>query len=356
MKSLSVNLSKNSYSILIGNNIINNINEYIKNVFNGKKIFIITDNIVNELYGHKIKDILSKDYDVNLFSFEEGEKNKNLNTVMKVYDNLLNNNITRSDLIIALGGGVVGDLSGFVSSTILRGVKFVQIPTTLLSQVDSSVGGKVGIDTEQGKNLVGSFYNPELVIIDVNMLNSLPDKIFNDALGEVIKYGLIYDENLFVKLENYEDITYLKSDIIDIIYTCVSIKKEIVERDEFDKNERMILNFGHTIGHAIEKISDYKLNHGECVAIGMSLITEISENKGLTQKGTTDRIKNVLKKYNLKSDILLDDKKSIIDAINLDKKNMDGKLNLILLEHIGSAFIYKTDISFLDDLLIGNKQ
>ncbi len=352
MKSLHVNLGSNSYDILIGFDLINNTSEYIKDLFNGKKILIITDENLEKLYSKQLKDNLeSSNYEVDIFSFLPGEEQKNLKTSSEAYQKLVEMKFSRSDLIIALGGGVVGDLAGFVASTYLRGVKFVQIPTSLLAQVDSSVGGKVAVDLPQGKNLVGSFYQPKLVIIDCQLLKTLPIRYFNDGLGEVIKYSLIRDKNLFEKLVNFKNTNELFENIDEIIYICCNIKREVVENDQFDTGERMVLNFGHTLGHAIEKVYGFnEVSHGEGVCIGMNLITEISENLGLTELGTKNKIENILKKYNLPYQINLKAKKDIMNAINVDKKNLDGNLNLILLKDVGTSFIYKSDISFFNSL------
>lgn len=351
MKELNVDLAYKDYKIYIGDDLLSDIASFIKPIFHGEKIVIITDDNLNRLYGDKTVKLLEENYDVSVFSFPHGEQSKTMDTALSAIDFLLDKKISRSDLIIALGGGVVGDLAGFVASIYLRGIPFVQVPTSLLAQVDSSVGGKVAVDLPQGKNLVGSFYHPKLVLIDTKLLDTLPEKFFNDGLGEVIKYGLIKDEDLFNKLKSYENKDELKKDMIDIIYTCCAIKREIVEQDELDKGERMVLNFGHTLGHALEKTFGYdKFTHGEGVCVGMHLITKVSEHKGLTLKGSTNEIKNILKKYDLPLDVHLDDKQQIIEAMKLDKKNLDGALNVILIDKVGSSFIYKTDTSFFNEI------
>ncbi len=354
MKTLRVNLLEDSYDIIIGYNLFDKLNENIKNIFIGKKVMIITDDNLERLYSKEIEKIIENGgYEVDIFSFPHGEESKTLETCTKAYEKLIEFKFSRSDLIIALGGGVVGDLAGFVASTYLRGVKFVQIPTSLLAQVDSSVGGKVAVDLPQGKNLVGSFYQPKLVLIDCNMLKTLPEKFFNDGLGEVIKYGLIRDKELFEKLMSFKNKEELKENIHEIIYTCCNIKREVVENDQFDTGERMILNFGHTLGHAIEKVYGFsKVTHGEGVCIGMNIITNLSEEKGLTNKGVSDKIKEILVKYELPYDISLDEKSQIIEAMSIDKKNLNGNLNLILIKDVGECFIHKSDISYFDTLFI----
>lgn len=350
MKILRVNLNENSYDIVIQKDLKDYFGEYIKTIFNGKKVAIITDDNLNDIYGDSIKkNIENKGFEVEVISVKPGEKSKSFDTLPGIYDKLLDFQLTRSDLIIALGGGVVGDLAGFVASTFLRGVSFIQIPTSLLAQVDSSVGGKVAVDLERGKNLVGSFYHPKLVLIDPNMLGTLPEKFFNDGLGEVIKYGCIKSENLFKKLENFKNKEDLKENIGDIIYECCNIKREVVENDEKDLGERMVLNFGHTLGHAIEQIYNYETySHGEAVAIGMNMISKIAEEKNLTQKGTAKRIEHLLKKYGLSINVNIEDNNLAKEAIKLDKKNLNGSLNLILLKDIGESYIYNTNIDFFN--------
>ena len=224
---------------------------------------------------------------------------------------------------------------------------FIQVPTSLLAQVDSSVGGKVGVDLERGKNLVGSFYQPKRVIIDPNVLNTLEDRFFKDGLGEVIKYGLIRDKDLFEKLESYKDKREVLENIEDIIYTCCNIKRIVVERDEKDLGERMILNFGHTLGHAIEKYYDFKsYTHGEAVAIGMYNIAKLTEEKKLTENIYSEKIKNVLIKYDLPYEVNIEEKDEIINTISLDKKNMGKVLKVILVREIGNAEIYDTNLEF----------
>jgi len=341
---LTVDLSHSSYDIIIQKGLLNYLSKEISEVFKGKKIFILTDKNVDKFYGDRVfKELSDFGYDTNKLVLEAGEETKSFFTLPKIYDELLNFKLTRSDLIITLGGGVIGDLGGFVASTYLRGIPFIQVPTTLLAQVDSSVGGKVGIDLDRGKNLVGSFYHPKKVIIDPEVLKSLSDRVFNDGMAEVIKYGCIKDKEFFDKLMKYKDKEEVMNNIEYIIHNCCKIKKEVVEKDEKDTGERMLLNFGHTIGHAIEKYYKYnKYTHGEAVAIGMYEITKISEASFETEKGTADIIKNILIKYNLpyKLDIALNE---IKETISLDKKNINNKLNLIFLNKVGESKIVQRD-------------
>lgn len=347
---LIVDLKDKTYPIIIERGIINRVSKEVGKRYTGKKIFIITDDNVNNYYGDKVSKNLNDDgFEVKLLSLKPGEETKNFNTLQSLYNELLDFNLTRSDLIIALGGGVIGDLAGFVASTYLRGIDFVQIPTSLLAQVDSSVGGKVAVDLDRGKNLVGSFYHPKCVLIDPEVLNTLENRFFVDGMAEVIKYGCIKDEELFKYLEKIENYQQLKNNMEIIIHKCCDIKRQVVENDEKDKGERMILNFGHTLGHAIEQYYNYtKYSHGEGVSIGMYVISKISEEKGLTKKGTAKRIKDILVKYNLPYNLNIDIEKTL-SAINLDKKKLGNDLNVIILDKIGSSKIYKTTAEFFKE-------
>ena len=268
---LKIDLAEKSYPIIIEKGLINSIQYKIKEIYKGKKIFILTDDNVNIYYGSKLVDNLKAEgYDVKLMVLEAGEHSKSFATLPQIYDEMLDFKLTRSDIIITLGGGVIGDIGGFAASTYLRGIKFIQVPTSLLAQVDSSVGGKVAVDLARGKNLGGSFYHPVAVFIDPEVLNTLSDEFFVDGMAEVIKYGCIKDKKFFDFLNRLDSKEKLMDNIEEIIYTCCNIKKLTVERDEKDKGERMLLNFGHTLGHAIEQYYNYsKYTHGVAVAIGM---------------------------------------------------------------------------------------
>ncbi|GAA0237711.1 3-dehydroquinate synthase [Metaclostridioides mangenotii] len=345
-----VNLEKSTYCIRIENNSLDSIGKKIKKVYQCKKAIIITDENVNNYYTGRLESSLFKnDFDVDTIVIEPGEMSKSLDSLPKIYNRLIDFEVTRNDLLIALGGGVVGDICGFVASSFLRGIPFIQIPTSLLAQVDSSVGGKVGINLERGKNLVGSFYHPKAVFIDPLVLNTLPDKYYKDGMAEVIKYGCIKDKNFFYKLKSLKNRNDITDNIDDIIYRCCSIKKKMVESDERDLNERMILNFGHTLGHAIEKYYNFeKYTHGEAVAIGMYNIALLGERKGLTKDGTSDEIKDILIEQGLayKLDVSL---KSLMEFIKNDKKNIGSTLKVVLLKEIGESFIYDTTLDFFEE-------
>ncbi len=346
MRELYVNLGEHSYSIYIENQILDKAVEYIGRLYKGKKIMIISDDNVFPIYGEKLKENLSQSYECFEYVLPHGEQSKNIDNVKDVYGALIDAKLTRTDLIIALGGGVVGDLGGFVASTYLRGVQYIQIPTTLLAQVDSSVGGKVAVDLPQGKNLVGSFHHPKMVLIDPTVLTTLTDRYFRYGMGEVIKYGCIQSASLFEKLNAIETKEALFQELGDIIYECVDCKREVVEEDEKDTGRRMILNFGHTLGHAVEQYYGYtRESHGEAVAIGMYQIMKIGEELGITTPGMAEEIKKILVKYELPyvCDV---EKNLLLEAIGKDKKNLAGSLNIILLHSIGEAWIYKTDADF----------
>lgn len=343
MKKLKINIPGYEYFVHIQDGIIDKIGSMIKDIFKGKRICIITDGNVDKFYGSTVENSLKGEgFEVYKIVVEPGEKSKSFETLMGLYDKLIDFKITRSDLIVALGGGVVGDLSGFCAATYLRGIHFVQIPTSLLAQIDSSIGGKVAVDLPRGKNLVGSFYHPKAVFIDPNVLRTLDRRYLNDGMGELIKYSLIRDREMFKRLMEIEDYEELYRSFDSLIYRCCDIKRDIVERDEHDNGERMILNFGHTIGHSIEKLKGYSgISHGEAVAEGMYEITKSSERNGLTKEGTAEKIKVLLNKYGLQAESCLPINEELIESMAVDKKNRGNNINLILIKDIGESFIHK---------------
>lgn len=347
-RNLFVDLKENSYNILIEKGLLSKLGEELKKIYFGEKIFIITDENVDKYYGDKVKDELDKaGYKTRKMVLTPGEETKSFSTLPSIYNELLDFKLTRKELIITLGGGVIGDLGGFAASTFLRGVSFVQIPTSLLAQVDSSVGGKVAVDLEKGKNLVGSFYQPKAVFIDPDVLNTLPEKFYKDGMAEAIKYGCIKDRDFFYMLKSLKSREEVMKNIEDILYKCCYIKKSVVERDEKDLGERMLLNFGHTLGHAIEKYYNFTgYSHGEAVAIGMYNISLKSEDEGITEKGVSEEIKEILINYDLPYEVHIKDNNKIIDTISLDKKNIGNVLKVILLKSIGESIIYDTTSDF----------
>ena len=347
MHSIEVKASTGSYPIYIKNGLLEEIGVEVKKIYKGRRIVVITDSNVNEFYGQKIISLLKgAGFETFKIVVKAGEESKSFKTLLEVYDKLLDFKINRGDIIVAFGGGVVGDMAGFAAATFLRGISLIQIPTTLLAQVDSSVGGKVAVDLPRGKNLVGNFYMPKAVFIDPLLLRTLNDKFLNDGMGEVIKYGAIKDSRLFNKLMKYENNEALLKGIDEIIYTCCSIKANIVEADELDTGERMLLNYGHTIGHAIEQFFNFtKYSHGEAVAMGMYSITRLGEELGITKIGTSAIIKDILIKYNLPWALPKINNEAIMETISHDKKNIGGSMNFILIESIGNSLIKKIDIS-----------
>ena len=347
MKTITVRTSS-PYDIIIERGSLDICGKFISSALKSKKTVIITDDIVNNLYAQRlVKSLADYDIQADVFVFPNGEHSKNLNTLSDIYDFLCEKNITRSDFLIALGGGVVGDITGFAAASFLRGIDFVQIPTTLLAQIDSSVGGKTAVDIKGGKNLVGAFKQPALVICDSDVLESLPQKELSCGMAEAIKYGMIRDRNLFELIENHNisDI----SDVMDeLVYTCIDIKRDVVEHDEFDTGERMILNFGHTLGHAVEGWHHYtNYTHGMGVSAGMCIITE-----KLCSQELSDRLKKCVEKYNLptNTDAPMNE---LLPFCSKDKKREFQNINYIICPEIGRAEICKASVAEFEKLMEG---
>lgn len=343
MYNLKVDLPDKKYDLIIKKGLIADIGEHIKSVYKNTKLAVITDTNVDRIYGETLKaNLESSGFDVHFVVVEAGEKSKSIDVLESVYDRLLALNITRGDMIITFGGGVIGDLGGFAASTLLRGIKFIQVPTSLLAQIDSSIGGKVAVNLPKGKNLVGSFYHPEAVFIDPELLKTLDKRFIADGMAEVIKYGCIRDRKLFDKLLSYNSEEELFENIEEIIHDCCDIKRAVVEDDEKDLGIRMILNFGHTLGHVIENYYNYELyTHGEAVAMGMYHITKKSEALGITESGTSALIKEILEKYKLPFEMPEIPNENILETINLDKKSHVNDISLVLIEKIGEALLKK---------------
>lgn len=310
-----------------------------------RRFMIITDPNVGKLYLDNCLKILEPVAgNISSFVFEAGEENKNLNTVNLVYQHLINNKFDRSDIIIAMGGGVTGDLAGFAAATYLRGIDFVQIPTTLLAMADSSIGGKTGVDYMAYKNMVGAFHQPKLVYMNLSALNSLPKREFNAGMSEIIKHGLIKDSGFYCWIcDNRDKIKSLDYETLKqmVVKSC-NIKKNVVEADPKEKVERALLNFGHTIGHAIEKLLDFRLLHGECVAVGMIAAGYISYKRGLISKTELDDMTSLIQYFNLPTSISGPAPEEIYDVTKLDKKMKSDIIKFILLNGIGNAFIDMT--------------
>jgi 3-dehydroquinate synthase len=356
MKTLKVNLGPRSYDIYIERNILRNTGAIVAGSFKGKKIGLITDGNVNSFYGDMVCDsLVMAGFEVHRIVLPAGEKTKSFENLIVIYSELLKFQISRTDRIIALGGGVIGDLTGFAASTLLRGIPYIQIPTSLLAQVDSSVGGKVAVDLPAGKNLVGSFYQPNMVIIDPDCLKTLPHKFLCDGTAEVIKYGCIRDNALFERLISFENENEYIDNIDDIIFTCCDIKRAIVENDENDRGERMLLNFGHTFGHAVESYFGYEAYpHGEAVAIGMCVITKAAERLGLTQVGCYDAVRAAVLKYGLPCEVDIENMDWIVYKMLVDKKAGGENISLILLKSIGESFINKIGKAELTEFFKGS--
>ena len=310
-----------------------------------RKICIVTDSHVAPLYYEAVKSALQEiSSEIFSFVFEAGEKNKNLNTVQELYKTLIENEMDRKGLLVALGGGVVGDITGFAAATYLRGISFIQIPTTLLSQSDSSVGGKTGVDFNQYKNMVGAFHQPRLVYMNVHTLDTLSDELFSCGMGEVLKHGLIRDLDYFEWLkENREKVLNLDEDALtEMIYKSCVIKKTVVENDPTEKGERAVLNMGHTVGHAVEKLKNFKLLHGQCVSIGTVCACYLSLKRGLITKEEYESAIEALRAYRLPISVQGLNAAEILTATKSDKKMEQGKIKFVLLEKMGYAYIDKT--------------
>ncbi len=340
METVNVKASK-AYDILIDNGLLSNCGELIAKTMKARRAAIVTDDNVDKYYGEcVVNSMKAAGFDVVKFVFPHGEASKSHAVLLKLYDFLAENGFTRSDFLVALGGGVVGDLTGFAAATYMRGIEFVQIPTTVLSQVDSSVGGKTAVDIEGGKNLVGAFHQPSLVICDIDTLDTLTPEFFADGMAEVVKYGMIRSAELFDILYSHD----IKENMADIIKRCVSIKAQVVANDEFDRGERALLNFGHTLGHAIEKHYNFSgISHGYAVAIGMSVFTHIAVTKGLCNSDSAVKLDELLKKCALPAttDIPMD----ILYKYSLgDKKRSSSGIDIILCSGIGNSSVVRMSI------------
>ena len=338
---LNIKTPTNQYPIYIGNHCISNLISWLrKSGFeNQTKICLITDSIIQALHAEKVNlQLKNAGYDTTIISMPSGEEHKNINTVMLLIDKMLQNNFDRHSLIIALGGGIVTDLAGFVAATFMRGIPHIQIPTSLLAMIDASIGGKTGVNLHQGKNLIGAFKQPELVVIDNSFLQTLPQIERINGLAEAIKHGIIASPNLFKFLEESAgDWSFLLSDSKWIVET-IQVKKEIVEKDPFEKNIRAYLNLGHTAGHAIEKQSNYRLKHGQAVAIGTLIAAQLSLMEGILSLKQYNRIKNLLLSWGLPITINLDSQ-IIYQICQYDKKKHGKSLRWVLPQKIGNVYI-----------------
>ena len=334
MKQLSVALpGDRSYVITFEKGLLPRCGEAVREVYPGGQVCVVTDSNVAPLYLETVTDSLKQaGFAVKTVVFPAGEKSKNMEILVSLYDGMLAepSPMTRSGLIVALGGGVTGDMTGFAAATLFRGIPFVQIPTTLLAQVDSSVGGKTAVDLEHGKNQAGCFYQPSLVLCDPSLLNTLPEREYRAGCAEIIKYAMLYSEDFLRELEE----TPVLEQFERVISVCVGMKRDVVRGDEFDKGQRALLNLGHTVGHAVEACSGFTLLHGEGVAIGMAIITRAAVEKGLCTPETLPRLLAVLERYGLptETDYPLTD---ILAAAEADKKRTDDVTKFIVPERVG---------------------
>ena len=307
-----------------------------------RKLCIVADSTTAELYGAELKEILKETCTyVSMFVFPAGEVNKTLNTVRDLYEHLILEKFDRKDMLVALGGGVVGDLTGFAAATYLRGIGFIQIPTTLLSQVDSSIGGKTGVDFDAYKNMVGAFHMPRLVYMNLNVLKTLPDRQFACGMGEIIKHGLIQDSDYLEKLSTYQREIREKNyaALLWMVAGSCKVKRHVVEEDPTEQGIRAWLNFGHTIGHSVEKLKDFTLCHGECVAIGCAAAAWMSWKRGLISEKEKEAAEQLLLDYQLPVSVKELKPEDIVKTTKLDKKMDAGKVKFVLLKKIGEAFV-----------------
>jgi 3-dehydroquinate synthase len=329
---------KKPYDVVIEKGILREIAAFMLQEFKGKTAAIITDNNVMKLYEPVVRQSLENaGYTVVSYAFKSGEKHKRPEELFNILNFLADYKITRSDFIIALGGGIAGDLAGFAAGIYLRGIRYIQIPTTFLAAVDSSVGGKTAVNLSAGKNLAGLFYQPENVICDPNTFDTLSDEIFADGVSETVKHGFISDERFFHSLSGKNREQYMEN-IVEIITRNVEIKGEIVESDEFEKGRRQLLNFGHTAGHAIEKVTNHAVSHGQAVAAGMILMARAAYKKGFCECDYSREIEAAFAGFQSVINLNYDAEK-LYEAALSDKKRSGGKINIIIPERTGECII-----------------
>ena len=346
MNEVTVSASK-EYVVRIGSGLLPQIGKFAAANTKHKKVTVISDSNVWPLYGITVESsLLDAGLDSCHFVFPAGESSKCADTYLRILNFLAQQQLTRDDLLIALGGGVVGDITGFAAATYLRGISFIQLPTTLLAMVDSSVGGKTAIDLPAGKNLVGAFYQPDLVLCDIDTLTTLPSAVFRDGCAEIIKYAILYDEVLFSHLQE----NGIDFDREDVVTRCVQLKRDVVAQDEFDRGNRQLLNLGHTIGHGIEACSNYEINHGAAVGMGIAIVSRAACAMGICSEDTTNKIDGLLKKFCLctRTDFTAD---ALFNCALSDKKRSGGSVNLIVPRRIGQCMILATPIEQLKSFI-----
>jgi len=357
MKKIRVQFGSNSYQICIGSGLLGQTGQQLKEIGLSDSLVIITDTKVKSLYGNTLEQSLTSDgFKVITLEVPEGEEQKSLETAGRLYTGLSKSYVERTTPILALGGGVVGDLAGFVAATYLRGLPLIQLPTTLLAQVDSSIGGKVAVDHGHLKNMIGAFYQPRLVISDIAVLRTLDSGELSDGLAEIIKYAVIKDRGFFVYLEkNLDRIKSLdEGQLEEVVFKSVKIKARVVEEDERDLGLRNILNYGHTVGHAIESVSAFTVGHGAAVALGILAAGRISNKLGMLNRDELIRLESIIEKGGLPTKIPNLKVDKIIQAIKHDKKITAGKIRLILAKSIGNVFITDEVSLALVEQVLGN--
>ena len=346
MITIKVNASKN-YCVHIGAGILEELGTRLHSVCKASKVALVSDTNVFPLYGSRAVESLEQaGFEVVHFVFPAGEQSKNGSVYLELLNFLAVHQITRSDCLVALGGGVVGDLTGFAAATYLRSVSFIQVPTTLLAAVDSSVGGKTAIDLPAGKNLAGAFLQPDLVLCDIDTLKTLPEEIFRDGCAEVIKYGILYDSDLFDLLGQH-GLSFPRE---EVIARCVELKRNVVAEDEFDTGERMKLNLGHTIGHGVEAQSQFMVSHGRAVAIGMCIVARAACAQRYCSDDTRDKIIATVEQFGLPSCTEYE-ADCLYTSMLSDKKRSGGQVSLIIPFQIGDCRIVPTDISNLKSFI-----
>lgn len=357
MAEIRVELGERSYRIVIGSGILGKIGEQARDFGFSKRTGVVSNPVVHGLYGKAVEDSLrDAGFDVITILVPDGEEYKSLTWASNIYGELLKHRLDRASALIALGGGVIGDITGFVASTYMRGIAFMQVPTTLLAQVDSSVGGKTGVNHPLGKNMIGTFYQPGLVWTDIDTLKTLPKREFLAGMAEIIKYGVIWDKELFAFLEKSRDsiLNLEPSPLVHIIKRSCEIKAEVVSKDERETGLRAILNFGHTVGHAVETVTGYTAYlHGEAVAIGMNIEARLSALLDLFSGADIDRVKSLLSLYGLPCELPAGiSKDSLLSAMKIDKKALAGEMRFVLPEKIGFVKLEKVSADKVSEVLM----
>jgi len=345
MRTVNVRTAK-PYNVYIGAGLLDRAGAYVRNAAGGGAAAVVTDDIVAGIYLDRLLNSLQNHgYDTPVFTVKNGEASKNTFTYVRLLEFLADKRLSRTDVVVALGGGVVGDLAGFAAATYMRGIAYIQIPTTLLAAIDSSVGGKTGIDLDAGKNLAGAFHQPAAVLCDHALLEMLPPRIFTDGCAEAIKLAMIADGDLFGIMSCFPIL-----DLEDVVTRCVTIKRDVVSADEYETGLRKLLNFGHTVGHAIELLSNYSVSHGKAVAIGMAVETRAAVKMGFCTSECYDQLVELLHKYGLPYQTRLSAEEISGAALN-DKKRSGGKITLVVPEAIGTGVLHEVDVGDLGSII-----